>query len=524
MGVKMKKLLPILLFAYALAITTEDIYDNSYALIIGIDKYEHVRSLDYAVKDAEDIHSMLMDKFNFQKDNIILLKNKEATKASILREFSNITKKAEANDRVLIFFAGHGKTQNLPDGGEMGYLMPVNGDEKDLYISAIDMDELRKISLISEAKHILYLVDACYGGLASVGARGLNAKSTPDYLQKITQDKGRQMISAGGRGEEVIEKAEWGHSAFTKNLLSGLRDSKADIDKDGIITAQELGAYLKRKVTIDSNNQQTPKTRYLSTDEGEFVFINNVEKVIINDATINIVDTSSTVDYDLLAKQVAKYVAQENKDVQPSTNFLLHKNWELMLGSFPVAEGDNMNNLIYLQYLGFSISKYINRKMDNEIKLQLFMGGRNNTPINSSVDIDYGISPGMRIILRHYFNNNLFLGLSMGAYMSDYDFKDETIETSPGQETWPDGSWRAEFFQTLFGSEIGYNKGALTFGLEFYGYNYNNTGEIGWFQNEDIVENSEQYPSFEIYKNINDFNGFATAIFCQVNLYKLIYK
>ena len=272
----MHKLLPILLFAYGLAVTTEDIYDNSYALIIGIDKYENVRSLDYAVKDAEDIQSMLIDKFHFQQDNIVLLKDEEATKTSIIQEFSNITKKAGANDRVLIFFAGHGKTQDLPDGGEMGYLMPVNGDEKDLYISAIDMDELRKISLLSEAKHILYLVDACYGGIASVGSRGLDANTTTDYLKKITQYKSRQIISAGGRDEEVIEKAEWGHSAFTKNLLSGLRDAKADIDSDHIITAQELGAYLKRKVTIDSDYQQTPKIRNLTTDEGEFVFISQI--------------------------------------------------------------------------------------------------------------------------------------------------------------------------------------------------------------------------------------------------------
>jgi len=188
----MYKFLLILLFVYGFAVTTDDIYYNSYALIIGIDKYQNVRSLDYAVKDAEDILSMLVDKFHFQQDNIVLLKNEEATKTSIIQEFSNITKKAGANDRVLIFFAGHGQTQDLPDGGEMGYLMPVNGDETDLYVSAIDMDELKKISLLSEAKHILYLIDACYGGIASIGARGLDAKSTPDYLQKITQYKSRQ--------------------------------------------------------------------------------------------------------------------------------------------------------------------------------------------------------------------------------------------------------------------------------------------------------------------------------------------
>ena len=46
----MYKLLSILLFAYGLAVTTEDIYDNSYALIIGIDKYQNVQPLNYAVK------------------------------------------------------------------------------------------------------------------------------------------------------------------------------------------------------------------------------------------------------------------------------------------------------------------------------------------------------------------------------------------------------------------------------------------------------------------------------------------
>jgi len=303
----MYKLLPLLLFAVSLAVTTDDIYDNSYALIIGIDKYENVRSLDYAVKDAEDIQSMLVDKFNFQQDNIVLLKNEEATQASILQEFSNITKKANDNDRVLIFFAGHGETIDLPDGGEMGFLLPVDGDKTDLYLSAIKMEELRTLSLLSDAKHILYLVDACYGGIVSVGARGLDAESTPDYLDKITQYKSRQIISAGGRGEQVIEKAEWGHSAFTKNLLSGLRDSKADRDSDGIITVQELGTYLQKKVTIDSDNRQTPKTRNLSSDEGEFVFVYSENTVVIK-------DKSADEKLDYLISEMEELKSQQSSD------------------------------------------------------------------------------------------------------------------------------------------------------------------------------------------------------------------
>ena len=328
----MYKLLPILLFAYSLALTTDDIYDNSWALIIGIDKYQNVQSLDYAVNDAKDIQNMLVGKFQFPKDNIRLLINEEATRASILQEFSNITKKAGTNDRVLIFFAGHGKTEDLPAGGEIGYLLPVDAND-DLYLSSINMDEIKTLSLRSEAKHILYLIDACYGGIISVGARNAgnfmmwgeyDYETTQDYFekttktnffQKITQDKSRQIITAGGRDEIAQEKAEWGHSAFTKNLLSGLRDSKADINTDGYITSQELGSYLKKKVTIDTNKKQTPKIRDLSSDEGEFVFIlpeaNNATKT---NAALAEDNNSRDEQLDLILSKLNELESQKNLD------------------------------------------------------------------------------------------------------------------------------------------------------------------------------------------------------------------
>ena len=87
----MYKFLPILLFAYALAVTTEDIYDNSYALIIGIDKYENVSNLDYAVKDANSIASLLKDNFNFPAKNVKVLINDEATYSNIRNNLDEIS-------------------------------------------------------------------------------------------------------------------------------------------------------------------------------------------------------------------------------------------------------------------------------------------------------------------------------------------------------------------------------------------------------------------------------------------------
>ena len=220
---------------------------------------------------------MIVNIYNFNQDNVRILLNEEATYLNIRKQFSEISRAANENDRVLIYFAGHGETVDLPDGGEKGYLLPFEADRNDLYLTAIPMDELKQIALMSEAKHILYLIDACYGGIAVVGSRGLDSKTTPNYIEKITKNKARQIITAGGRGEKVIEKSEWGHSAFTLNLSRGLKDRNADLNGNDVITASELGLFLSEKVTIDSEGQQTPQYGRMTTQEGEFIFINSVD-------------------------------------------------------------------------------------------------------------------------------------------------------------------------------------------------------------------------------------------------------
>ena len=144
----------LVLATFAAANINNDIYENSWALVIGINKYHNAPILSYAVQDAQSIQSMLMESFNYPAENIALLTDEYATKENILRELSSLTNKAESNDRVLIFFAGHGVTMDLPNGGEVGYLLPIEGDNEDLYLSSIGMDELKKISSMSQSKHM----------------------------------------------------------------------------------------------------------------------------------------------------------------------------------------------------------------------------------------------------------------------------------------------------------------------------------------------------------------------------------
>ena len=124
-----------------------DIYDNSWALIIGINDYENVPDLHYAVEDALAIKNMLINEFNFSRNNVRVLIDKEATQSNINREMSKLLKSADVNDRVVFYFAGHGETEALGlEEVATGFLMPSDADVENLYFSAIPMEDLRNVS------------------------------------------------------------------------------------------------------------------------------------------------------------------------------------------------------------------------------------------------------------------------------------------------------------------------------------------------------------------------------------------
>ena len=144
----MYKLLPLLLFAYGLALTTEDIYDDSWAVIIGINEYEHVDKLNYAVQDAEAIKNLLVSNFNFPKEHIIMLIDEDATLSNIRTKLFEVATSVNKRDRLLVYYAGHGETYDLKSGGERGYLIPVDGDLDNILLLVYQCQILKKSQIL----------------------------------------------------------------------------------------------------------------------------------------------------------------------------------------------------------------------------------------------------------------------------------------------------------------------------------------------------------------------------------------
>lgn len=233
-------------------------YSNSHALVIGINGYKTAAPPSYAVSDATAIASALTDRFQFPSKNIHLLLESDATRAAVLDHFLSFAcDGTEVNDRLVVFFAGHGHTVKS-SRGDVGYLVPWEGDCGKL-ATLIRWDELTRNADLIEAKHILFLMDACYGGLAIM--RALKPGSMR-FLNDMLLRRSRQVLTAG-KADEVV--ADLGgplpnHSVFTGHLLEAL-DGKA-ADPTGVLTANGVVAYVYQSVASDpdQNRRRTSDT------------------------------------------------------------------------------------------------------------------------------------------------------------------------------------------------------------------------------------------------------------------------
>ena len=110
----------------------------TYALIIAIENYnqpEHFPKVDYATKDADNIKDALISSSITEEGNITLLKNEKATHTAIKTDLDRLTKYATSNDRILIFFAGHGSFEN-----EINYILPVDSYKTKISITGISIE------------------------------------------------------------------------------------------------------------------------------------------------------------------------------------------------------------------------------------------------------------------------------------------------------------------------------------------------------------------------------------------------
>ena len=290
----------------------DHLFGKSYALVVGIKAYAsgYWPTLSHGIKDAEAIEAFL----ETQGYEIETLYDEQATRENILWKLGGeIAPKLTGRDRVLIFFSGHGETREV-GWRDYGYIIPYDGTDK--FSSWISMAEMRELSQqMLKARHQLFIFDSCYGG--SIGRKaGPSAGNThPRYIEKVSANRARQFLTAGGKDEQVLADGPHGYSYFTGFLLDALKEGKGDLNEDSYVTMSELAGYL---LPAASNLDHTPRWGILPEHEqGEYWFrVPNKESDILTAGTMPEQSASAA---HFKGKPEAEYPAGEIEAVEPET-------------------------------------------------------------------------------------------------------------------------------------------------------------------------------------------------------------
>ena len=233
-----------------------------YALLVGISEYQDlgINDLVQPAIDVEDFKKVLRRDYNFLEQNTFILT--DPTREELLNHLDMLSGLVNANDSLLIFYAGHGFWD---EKFEQGYWLPSDAkpNAKASWISnATIRDYMKGIG----TKHTLLISDACFsGGLFRTRSAFNEETKLTDVLFQLTS---RKAITSG----TLTEVPD--NSVFLKYLLKQL-----EVNPNQYLTSTELFNRFRLAVLNNSMLDQVPQHGVVqgSGDEGgDFIFKRNI--------------------------------------------------------------------------------------------------------------------------------------------------------------------------------------------------------------------------------------------------------
>lgn len=227
------------------------------ALLVGTAQYRDptLRRLRAPAQDARRLAELLRDPAIGRFDSVQVLV--DPRKQEIEEEIENLFANRMPSDLVLLYLACHG----VKDERGRLFFAAATTELSLLNSTAVSAAFVIDIMDHSRAGMKVAMLDCCFSGAY---ARGLEPRSGGDEpLAKQIAGRGTFVMTATDAieyayedGEAVPTGQERG-SVFTRWIIDGLETGDADLEGDGLITADELFAYVERRV--GETGEQTPK-------------------------------------------------------------------------------------------------------------------------------------------------------------------------------------------------------------------------------------------------------------------------
>jgi WD40 repeat protein/uncharacterized caspase-like protein len=241
-----------------------------YLLAIGINRYANSDyDLSYAVPDAELFLSQMSKHQDalagFSSIRVVSLYNEQATRANILAALARLAgrartptpglpdvvanlPKAEPEDAVFVFYAGHGTAfentfylipHDLGFTGSREGIAPA--EARAMLARSISDRDLEAAFEGVDVGRLLLIIDACNSGQVLESAERRRGPMNSRGLAQLAYEKGMYVLTASQGYQAALEATQLGHGLLTYALVEdGLSSSSADhAPKDGRILLRE---------------------------------------------------------------------------------------------------------------------------------------------------------------------------------------------------------------------------------------------------------------------------------------------
>lgn len=222
------------------------------ALLIGVTEYgEGIPSLSAPLNDVEAMKRVLENQYigGFKVEILI-----NPNVVTMRRAVEKILKDYGKDDLVLLFFSGHG----------------ITDDENQLYFATKETcrDSYRSTSVAasfvqnisqkySYPKRQVIILDCCYSGAFAAGWQN---KSIELDLKKELKEKlgaeGRVVLASSKATQPSFQQKGEKLSLYTKYIVKGIETGGADENGDGKIYVRELHDYVKAEVRKEKPKQE----------------------------------------------------------------------------------------------------------------------------------------------------------------------------------------------------------------------------------------------------------------------------
>jgi len=233
-----------------------------YVLSVGVNEYANSQyDLKYAVADAKDFAEEIKRQQaklnNYERVELISLHDKDATKANILKSLDDLATRVQAEDVLVILFAGHGTAQQnrfylIPhDLGYRGNRTQLDSAALQSILShSISDEEIEGAVENIDVGHLLLVIDACNSGQALEAEEKRRGPMNSKGLAQLAYEKGMYILTAAQSYQAAQEVARLGHGFLTYALVEeGLRTNAADKEpQDGQVLLREWLDYATERV------------------------------------------------------------------------------------------------------------------------------------------------------------------------------------------------------------------------------------------------------------------------------------